>query len=210
MYKVFFNDKFVLLTDKFELDILGKGVLYFRYEDFEEIHFVIDLLQESPYIEAVVIYDPDLETLWADFRTHFHEIDAAGGLVRNSQSELLLIHRNGLWDLPKGKLEINEQAAEGALREVEEECGITDLSLKNKITTSYHVYTMKGKSILKRTFWYAMSSDQTKFVPQGEEGIDEVKWVKTSDLNWDEYATYASIREVVQNYLKPEVSTDLL
>jgi len=203
MYKVFFNDKFVLLTDKYEIDILDKGVLYFRYEDFEEIHFVIDLLQESPYVHAVVIHDKDLDLLWADFRSHFKEIDAAGGLVSNSNNELLLIHRNGIWDLPKGKLETNEQAPEGALREVEEECGITDLSLTNKITTSYHVYVLKGIKYLKRTFWYAMSSNQTEFTPQGEEGIDEVKWVKISDLDWKRYPTYASIKEVVLGYLEP-------
>src|SRR5690554_3338997 len=110
MYKVFFNDKFVLLTDKFEFDILEKGVLYFRYEDFEEIHFVINILQESPLVHAIVIYDKRLEVLWADFRAHFTEIDAAGGLVSNANNELLLIHRNGIWDLPKGKLEVNEHA----------------------------------------------------------------------------------------------------
>lgn len=204
MYKVFFNDKFVLLTDKYEFDILEKGVLYFRYEDFEEIHFVIDILQESPLVEAVVIYDADVELLWADFRAHFKEIDAAGGLVSNANNELLLIHRIGLWDLPKGKLEVNELATEGALREVEEECGITDLSLGDRITTSYHVYALKGKKVLKRTFWYGMSSDQTEFVPQGEEGIDKVEWVKLDELSWNDYPTYASIKEVIQNYLNPE------
>lgn len=210
MYKVFFNDKFVLLTDKYEFDILKKGVLYFRYEDFEEIHFVIELLLESPLVDAVVIYDKNVESVWTDFRTHFKEIDAAGGLVSNSNNELLLIHRNGLWDLPKGKLEINELATEGALREVEEECGITDLSLGNKITTSYHVYAMKGEKILKRTFWYSMASDQTEFVPQGEEGIDRVEWVKTKNLHWDKYPTYASIKDVVQEYLEPAASIDPL
>lgn len=207
MYKVFFNDKFVLLTDKYDYDILEKGVLYFRYEDFEELHFVIDLLQESPYIDAIVICGMDLEMLWADFRAHFKEIDAAGGLVSNSNNDLLLIHRNGLWDLPKGKLETNEHATEGALREVEEECGITDLSLGDKITTSYHVYIMKEEKILKRTFWYGMSSNQTDFVPQGEEGIDKVEWVKLSNLSWNRYPTYDSIKEVIQNYLESEVST---
>ena len=207
MYKVFFNDKFVLLTDKYEFDILDKGVLYFMYEDFEELHFVIDILQQSPLVDAVVIYDENVELLWADFRTHFKEIDAAGGLVTNTNNELLLIHRNGIWDLPKGKLEINELASEGALREVEEECGITDLTLGNKITTSYHVYVLKGKNVLKRTFWYSMLSKQNEFVPQGEEGIDKVEWVKLDELSWEHYPTYASIKEVIENYLNPEGST---
>ena len=201
MYKVFFNDKFVLLTDKYEYDVISTGVLFFRYEDFEELPFVIDLLNESEFVNAVVILSTNVEELWADFRSHFVEIDAAGGLVTNSRNELLLIHRNGVWDLPKGKLEENEHASDGALREVEEECGITDLQLNDKITTSFHVYPMKGFKYLKRTFWYAMNSNQDEFIPQGEEGIDKVEWVKMEDLNWNERKTYASISEVVDRFL---------
>ncbi|NEN22410.1 NUDIX domain-containing protein [Cryomorpha ignava] len=201
MYKVFFNDKFVLLTDKYEYDVLGKGVLLLRYEDFEELHFVIALLNESKFVSAVVILSTDVEELWADFRSHFVEIDAAGGLVTNSRNELLLIHRNGLWDLPKGKLEESEHASDGALREVEEECGITDLQLVDKITTTYHVYSMKGFTYLKRTFWYSMISNQEEFVPQGDEGIDKVEWVKIEEFNWDNLETYASIKEVVNQFL---------
>lgn len=203
MYKVFFNDKFVLLTDKYEYDVIGTGVLFLRYEDFEELHFVIDLLNESDFVSAVVILSADLEELWADFRSHFVEIDAAGGLVTNGKNELLLIHRNGLWDLPKGKLEENESASDGALREVEEECGITDLKLIEKITTSYHVYPMKGFRYLKRTFWYAMKSTQNEFVPQGEEGIDKVEYVKMEGLNWNERHTYASVIDVVDRLMNP-------
>src|SRR5690606_18952855 len=103
----------------------------------------------------------------------------------NSRKELLLIHRNGLWDLPKGKLEESEHASDGALREVEEECGITDLQLIDKITTSYHIYPMKGFNYLKRTFWYSMLSNQEDFTPQGDEGIDNVEWVERAELNWE-------------------------
>lgn len=200
MYKVFFNDKFVLLTDNYDYDALDSGVLFFRYEDFEELHFVVDLLEESELVQAVVIYSSDIEMLWADFRTHFKEIDAGGGLVVNAKNDLLFIHRNGVWDLPKGKLESDEHAEEGALREVIEECGITDLKLREKVTTSYHVYWHKDRRVLKRTFWYKMESDQTQFTPQAEEGIDVVEWVAI--LNWKERKTYASIREVIAAFLE--------
>ena len=39
--------------------------------------------------------------------SNYELIDAAGGLVENN-GNFLWIFRNGIWDLPKGKLEINE------------------------------------------------------------------------------------------------------
>ena len=56
-------------------------------------------------------------------------IEAAGGLVINRKGEYLFIYRNDKWDLPKGKLEKGERKRQGAVREVEEECGITVSSM---------------------------------------------------------------------------------
>jgi 8-oxo-dGTP pyrophosphatase MutT (NUDIX family) len=60
--------------------------------------------------------------------------------------------------LPKGKLEFNEDIAECAVREVEEECGIDDVSIESKLLQTYHTYTIEGKMILKETHWYLMKS----------------------------------------------------
>ena len=43
---------------------------------------------------------------WDDFCAKYILIQAAGGLVYNSKNQLLMIFRNGKWDLPKGKLEV--------------------------------------------------------------------------------------------------------
>lgn len=56
---------------------------------------------------------------------------AAGGLVKNTEDQWLLIFRLGKWDLPKGKLENGETPEAAALREVEEECGIKNCQLLN-------------------------------------------------------------------------------
>lgn len=209
MYKVFFNDKFVLLTDKSEFDILNKGVLFLRYEDFEELHYVIQLLERSSLLKAIVIHSVNIEELWADFRVHFTEIDAAGGIVSNKEEDVLIIRRHGKWDLPKGKLEQNERVEEAALREVKEECGIENLVLDKKIATSYHTYTINGKRFMKRTFWYAMKSDDTDFTPQLEEGIDMVMWEKVSKIQTPDFDTYASIKDVIDQYVsQDEGATD--
>lgn len=205
MYKVFFNNKVVLLTENYDLDRITCGELFLFYDDFEELDFVINLLEGSPLLQTLIIETDDIEILWSDFRAHFQEIDAAGGLVLNDQSEVLLIHRNNLWDLPKGKRENEESTKACALREVQEECGIDDLIVKDKFLITYHTYRIKGFRILKSTHWYLMKSAQKKFIPQTEEGIDEVKWVGLEQLDWNSYPTYASIQLLLDEFQKTEM-----
>ena len=66
--------------------------------------------------------------LLIQFKDH-NFIEAAGGLVQSNQ-KFLFIKRQDVWDIPKGKLEKNEEVEAGALREIEEECGV---ELKNRI-----------------------------------------------------------------------------
>ena len=114
----------------------------------------------------------------------------------------LLIYRLKKWDLPKGKLEKGEAAAEGALREVEEECGIK-VSLGEKICTTRHTYSMKEKNILKKTTWYVMDcvSDK-KMTPQTEEDIEEVRWMNVKEVYVALQDTYRSIAHVFDRYEK--------
>lgn len=202
MYKVFFNNKCVFLTENYLLDRIRTGEFFIRYDDFEEIDYLLNLLEKSSLVTTLVIESDDLRTLWSDFRAHFKEIDAAGGLVLNDEKELLLIRRNGLWDLPKGKWEEGESMAECALREVEEECGVRDLILKEHLMESYHTYRIKGFRVLKKTDWFVMKSNQTSFTPQTEEGIDEIKWVNPKLLDWENHPTYESIKMVIADFLE--------
>ena len=54
-------------------------------------------------------------------------VRAAGCVVHDDAGNMLLISRNNRWDLPKGKVEPGETLLQAALREVEEETGITPL-----------------------------------------------------------------------------------
>lgn len=130
----------------------------------------------------------------------FTPITAAGGAVFNHNNHLLMIHRNGRWDLPKGKLEIGEKIEECALREVEEECGAGGLTLGEKICNTYHIYNMYNMWVLKTTHWYKMFCPTNQhFTPQTEEGITEVKWIDYP-IPEDYYNnTYYTIKEVVDN-----------
>ncbi|MGZ3822721.1 MAG: NUDIX domain-containing protein, partial [Mucilaginibacter sp.] len=74
-------------------------------------------------------------------------IEAAGGMVENKKGEYLFIYRNDKWDLPKGKIEKGEGKREGAIREVEEECGIMVSGIGKRICKTYHTYTFKGEVV---------------------------------------------------------------
>ena len=115
---------------------------------------------------------------WESFCTNYMLIEAAGGLVYNNSNQLLMIFRNSKWDLPKGKLEVGEDIEQCAIREGEEECGISGLTITQQLEDTYHTYKINGKEILKRTYWFKMkSSFKGKLVPQINEGIMEAVWV---------------------------------
>lgn len=111
-------------------------------------------------------------------------IDAAGGVVfRNSDDngvEVLLILRNGVWDIPKGKREKGESVKMCARREVMEEVNASTLpQIVAELVSTYHEYTEKEKHFKKTTFWYSMFFEDSyqKLIPQTSEGIEEVRWV---------------------------------
>ncbi|MEX1011725.1 MAG: NUDIX hydrolase [Balneolaceae bacterium] len=110
-------------------------------------------------------------------------VEAGGGVVCRNHSgsiQVLLIYRNGVWDLPKGKLEEDESIAECAAREVAEETGIALPVVNDFLTVTRHGYKQKGVEYIKSTHWFMMrpSDKIDSFTPQREEGVTTVKWAK--------------------------------
>lgn len=129
----------------------------------------------------------------------FKIVKAAGGLVMKD-NKYLMIHRLGKWDLPKGKLEKDESSWEGGLREVEEECAIK-VRLDVKICSTWHTYVSDGRKTIKKTSWYLMDClDDSQMQPQKEEGIDDVRWMSSDEVQEALANSYASIAEVFRSY----------
>ncbi len=145
---------------------------------------------------------PDPALTFNEFTQEYTMIQAAGGLVFNKENQLLTIKRNGLWDLPKGKIEKHEDQRAAALREVMEETGINMINIADKIGETFHAYYEDEAILLKVTHWYKMNnSGNNTLKPQTEEGISEVKF---ADLNWfntPEFTTYNSIKDIIQQVL---------
>ena len=152
-------------------------------------------------LNSITITVSNPEEIEEFIKGQFKIIRAAGGLVKKD-GMYLMIHRLGTWDLPKGKLEKDETPKEGALREVEEECGVK-VEIDKKIGATWHTYIRAGKRILKKTDWYLMNClDDTNMAPQEEEDIDEVCWKSYDDTQLALTDTYGSIRDVFRKYQK--------
>ena len=166
------------------------------------------LLKRSPDLENVTVHGQDLDQVWMTFCAGYHELAAAGGVVTDDDGHVLWIQRNGKWDLPKGKLEPGERLEEAAVREVEEETGITDLTLTGDAFTTFHTYEAGGVVHLKTTFWYPMRHNgrQTAGTPQSIEGITDVTWLKPPFSSEVTDHTFGSIRMVLDALLSGAAS----
>lgn len=172
MYKVFVNEKKLTLS-KYPQEIKKK----LWYENFSTLEIAVDLL-ENTSCPQINVYTEDIDKIWEGFSHIFKIVEAAGGVVSNEKQEILFIKRMGKWDLPKGKIEKNEQPEQAALREIEEETGLKKINILDFLNNTFHIYTERnGEKILKKTHWYRMvhtGNGATK--PQTEEGISEVSW----------------------------------
>jgi 8-oxo-dGTP pyrophosphatase MutT (NUDIX family) len=140
------------------------------------------------------------------YYTHFMltPIIAAGGIVVNPNKEILWIFRRGFWDLPKGKLDPNETIEACALREVMEETGVSNLVLGDLIMTTTHLYhdMYLNTEVEKTTYWYKMTTDQLQDgIPQTEEDIEAIAWVKKEDIAPYLAKTYDTIKQVMASFL---------
>ncbi len=136
------------------------------------------------------------------FEKTFKTIKAGGGLVRNSKGEFLLIFRRGSWDLPKGKLDAGETIEACALREVQEETGVSNLSIVKELPKTYHLYTdANGEIILKKCYWFEMkTNDNNPLKPQLEEDITQASWVSQTNIESLKTFMFPTVRQCFENY----------
>jgi len=202
--KIYFDNKPVFLCDELNKELTE--ILHHPDAIFmDELsgRAIKSLLHEinKPEFHAGVLLHDNLEKLKKDFFKHFTPIVTAGGIVQNDKKDLLFIYRLDKWDLPKGKMEKGEDAETCAVREVEEETGVTKLKLKKRVGKTYHTYNAYGKHFLKTTHWFYMTcSSRQVFIPQTEENITEIKWVNTKDIKEPIKNTYASIKDILTTF----------
>ena len=165
----------------------------------------IDLAEKTSAYKTITIYSPNLKKLRKDFQSLFKIVKASGGLVIAEKGQGLVIHRRGFWDLPKGKIESGEKKKQAAIREVMEETGVKGLKLEKKMITTYHTYrNVHKKRVLKKTYWYLMTAQKQKLVPQAKEGINKAKWVNLDDFMSNKPKIFRNIKDIIQHYRNNE------
>ncbi len=196
MYKVHFENRFIFLSP--EPDRLQKYGLFHKFYATDELYKLIAEFQADKDMPSINIYCTDITYLWKLFRIYFTEVGAAGGLVKHVSGKYLFIEKKGKLDLPKGHIEEGEQPEACALREVNEECGISGHSIIKALTPSYHTYAWEGISFLKKTNWFLMEYDGPMVTaPQLEEGITKVEWLHPDELNKIKGTAWLSLMEVI-------------
>ena len=199
MVKIFSLNKMICLINDQTLFQPEDGDILVNIQSANEMYLAYNELINKPNLSNIYFFNENEGQLFDHFAAMFRIIEAAGGLVKNTKGEWLFIFRNGKWDLPKGKIEKGERIKMAAVREVEEECGIKKLTILKELPITYHTYFMEEKAILKRTYWFQMDcSDTSVLIPQTEEGITDVKWLSTTNLQQVYDNTFESVKEVMK------------
>jgi 8-oxo-dGTP pyrophosphatase MutT (NUDIX family) len=206
MFKIYFNNKPLFITNQITKELEE----YLHHEetvfiDEFNLHTVKAMIHEMDMakIHAGVFLHDDAEAILKAFKKKLVLIKAAGGLVHTGDNDLLLIFRRGKWDLPKGKLDDNEKIEACAVREINEETGLTNVQIEQTLCVTYHTYHQDGKHILKESHWFLMKAQkQNNLVPQLEEGIEKCEWVPVDQLASYMENTHASILDVVNAGVK--------
>ena len=201
MYKVFFNQKPLILTSKIQDFSDREPFLFIKYTSVTQI---IKALKSSKN-SKVFLYHNDMDKLWKGFKKKFPIVQAAGGLVQRTDNKLLFIFRNNKWDLPKGGVEKKELIIDAAKREVIEETGVADIIVEKKISETYHIFKKGKRFRLKKTNWFKMSTTfMGKTNPQTEEGIEKTKWVSNKNIEDILNDAFENIRIIVLEVLKSD------
>ncbi len=190
MYKVFVNDCLIILTENKKISTNFNKV---EFERIQILKFIENLFYNRT--ECTYLICSNIEECWREFQSIFKIQKAAGGKVLNLKNEVLFIYRFDKWDLPKGKWEKGESIEECAIREVEEECGITNLKIEKNLETTYHIFERNENFILKITYWFLMHTNYSgKLTPQIEEGIEQVQFKNSNETQEALNNSYENIR----------------
>ena len=117
-----------------------------------------------------------------------NKIKKTSGGVVFYKNYILMIKKNKIWDLPKGKIEKNNTKRETAIQEIFEETGIPQKNLKivTKLATTKYLKQIEVENVIKHTIWYAVKFQgdfEQKLIPDLKEGITKCRWVSVNKIN---------------------------
>jgi ADP-ribose pyrophosphatase YjhB (NUDIX family) len=212
MYKVFINDKPVILTNQLPDHTDDDGVMQHLFKDKSGLKRIISLFEQDEHTkELTIINTKENNLLYDTFVSLFKPVTTSGGIVYNDQKGMLWILRHNRWDLPKGKIDNGESMEDAAIREVEEETGLKKLQIQEKLGVTWRAYREKNNFILKSSHWYKMATARpdSRLVPQTSENITAVEWVDQKTINEKISNTYASLQGLAKEFVTKYTNWEL-
>lgn len=181
--RIYFQDKFIEFTGEQGQNEQNQAFKNLSFPLTEKNHLkILSNFLDPSTKDCIILPISEFELFFERIKQQLYYIEAAGGFIEK-QGQFLGIFRLGRWDLPKGKLEKNESIEQGAIRECEEECAISELQIKQQLQSTFHIYPYKDYFAIKQSYWFYMTTTYDKPLrPQIEENIEEVRWFNKEEL----------------------------
>jgi ADP-ribose pyrophosphatase YjhB (NUDIX family) len=201
-YKVYIKDKVIIFRKSKTALSETENQMVYNEPSLDKLKEIVSKFEKKKKVDQLILQTTEPKTAFICFAKDYNPVIAAGGIVRNDAGEILMIFRKGKWDLPKGKRDKGEKPGQTAIREVMEETGISDIRITKKLDNTYHIYKERKQPVLKKTVWYEMYSNDKNLKPQIEEDISEVKWFKTTEIDFVLKNTFLSVFKLISKYRK--------
>lgn len=204
IYKLFYNNRKVVVLENCENHDFQLDTKVYNYINPSDLIITVRAFMKNIEIQTLfIVASKKVDEVFSILKSIYNYVSAAGGIVRNSNNELLFIYRFNKWDLPKGHVEEGETHDQTAYREVIEETSVKELVLDKYLGSTFHIYYMSNKWCIKETHYYLMfTNSNEKLIPQLSEAIVDARWVGKSNIIDVLDKSYASIQSFVHEKLE--------
>lgn len=202
MYKVFYKERCIFLYSAADLANAAANRSVIHYDTKSFASTISSFIADRSASELHICNNQPTEIMLKALEELFPPVIAGGGIVLNLKRQLLVILRQGKWDLPKGKTHRSERLPDAALREVAEETGATDLVIVRKIGITRHIFFAGTDGFIKESHWFLMhASGNLPLKPQTAENILEAKWIDIHDVPFLFENTWPSVRNLLNDFI---------
>ena len=123
--------------------------------------------------------------------------ESAGGIIINEYNEICMVFTDTLsWQFPKGGVEAGEKYLETAVREIQEETGLSNVRFIKALPMYTRVSTDGSAS--RDIYYFLFNTEKQPLTPQAE--VSKCEWISIDDV--EEKLTYNEDRAFFKSVQK--------